>query len=88
MGRLMAKRRHEQVLQAMTEEQRRGLDPIKLRRKARDFATKTVKSQRNQFQRYASCLPSRVATKRLNTLSVPFANAGSASRQPGKALLC
>ena len=33
-----------------------GLDPIKLRRKARDFALKTVKSQRNQFQRYASCL--------------------------------
>ena len=69
MVRSMAKRRHEQVLQAMTEEQRRGLDPIKLRRKARDFALKTVKSQRNQFQRFAPCLPSRAAsTKGLNTI--------------------
>lgn len=41
-----------QVLQGMKEGERAGLDPIKLRRKARDFALKTVKAQRAQFQRY------------------------------------
>ncbi|EIE27214.1 isoleucyl-tRNA synthetase [Coccomyxa subellipsoidea C-169] len=40
------------VLQSMSDEQRRELDPIKLRRKARDFALKTVKAQREQFKRY------------------------------------
>lgn len=40
------------VLQSMTDEQRAGLTPIKLRRKARDFALKTVKQQKEQFQRY------------------------------------
>jgi len=40
------------VLQSMGEEQRRGLSPLKLRYKARDFALKTMKSQREQFKRY------------------------------------
>jgi isoleucyl-tRNA synthetase len=40
------------VLQSMPDEQRRELTPIKLRRKARDFALKTVKAQREQFKRY------------------------------------
>ena len=40
------------VLQSMSDEQRRELTPIKLRRKARDFALKTVKAQKEQFQRY------------------------------------
>ena len=35
----------------MSDEQRRELTPIKLRRKARDFALKTVKAQREQFKR-------------------------------------
>lgn len=39
----------------MKEAERQGLDPIKLRRKARDFAIKTVKSQCTQFKRYGSC---------------------------------
>ncbi len=39
------------VLQSMPDEQRRELTPIKLRRKARDFALKTVKAQREQFKR-------------------------------------
>ena len=39
------------VLQSMPDEQRRDLTPIKLRRKARDFALKTVKAQREQFKR-------------------------------------
>lgn len=39
------------VLQSMSDEQRQELDPIKLRRKARDFALKTVKAQREQFKR-------------------------------------
>ena len=43
-----------QVLQGMTEEQRAGLTPIKLRRKARDFAMKAVKSQRDHFKRCAT----------------------------------
>ena len=44
-----------QVLQSMTDEQRAALTPIKLRRKARDFAMKAVKSQRDQFKRCATC---------------------------------
>ena len=39
------------VLQSMSDEQRRELTPIKLRRKARDFALKTVKAQKEQFKR-------------------------------------
>ena len=42
-----------QVLQLLSEEQRRELTPIQLRRKAREFALKTVKSQKVQFQRCA-----------------------------------
>lgn len=41
------------VLQGMDEEQRRQLTPIKLRRKARDFALKTVESQKQQFMRWS-----------------------------------
>lgn len=40
------------VLQAMTDEQRRELTTIKLRRKARDFALKAVNQQREGFKRY------------------------------------
>ena len=46
-----------QVLQSMTDEQRAALTPIKLRRKARDFALKAVKTQRNQFKRCAAWFP-------------------------------
>ena len=35
----------------MKEQERLQLDAVKLRRKARDFANKTVKSQKSQFQR-------------------------------------
>ena len=50
----------------MTDEQRAGLTPIKLRRKARDFAMKAVKSQRDQFKR---CVTARqVAHKQLHGL--------------------
>lgn len=38
----------------MTDEQRRALTPISLRRKARDFALKTVKQQALGFQRWAA----------------------------------
>ena len=39
------------------DEQRRELTPLKLRRKARDFALKAVKAQRDQFKRCAApCL--------------------------------
>lgn len=44
------------VLQSMSDEQRRELTPIKLRRKARDFALKTVKAQREQFERSVPAL--------------------------------
>ncbi|DBA71778.1 TPA: hypothetical protein ACH3X2_011042 [Trebouxia sp. C0005] len=40
------------VLQGMTDEQRRELTTIKLRRKARDFALKAVNQQRESFKRY------------------------------------
>lgn len=40
-----------QVLQAMPEEARLNLTPLKLRRKARDFALKTVDAQRTAFKR-------------------------------------
>jgi len=39
------------VLQGMTDEQRRDLTTIKLRRKARDFALKAVNQQRESFKR-------------------------------------
>lgn len=39
------------VLQSMSDEQRQGLTSIKLRRKARDFALKTVEKQKEQFKR-------------------------------------
>ena len=42
-----------QVLQAMPEEARLNLTPLKLRRKARDFALKTVDAQRTAFKRWA-----------------------------------
>ena len=51
-----------QVLQSMTEEQRAGLTPIKLRRKARDFALKAVSTQRDQFKRCAGCHSGRWQT--------------------------
>ncbi|MFP4122497.1 isoleucine--tRNA ligase [Coleofasciculus sp.] len=40
------------VLQAMDAEERQALTPIKLRRKARNFALKTVDQQRQGFKRY------------------------------------
>ncbi|KAK9813953.1 hypothetical protein WJX73_006457 [Symbiochloris irregularis] len=40
------------VVQSLSEDQRAKLDTVQLRRKARDFALKTVKSQCTQFQRY------------------------------------
>lgn len=40
------------VLQTLSADQRADLTPIKLRRKARDFALKTVDRQRNSFKRY------------------------------------
>ncbi|KAK9822294.1 hypothetical protein WJX74_003674 [Apatococcus lobatus] len=40
------------VLTAMPEEARLNLTPLKLRRKARDFALKTVDAQRTAFKRY------------------------------------
>lgn len=41
------------VLQSMKEEERRGLTPLQLRKKAAEFALKTVDAQREQFQRWA-----------------------------------
>lgn len=41
-----------QVLQQLPDEERRSLTPIELRQRARDFALKTVDSQRAQFKRY------------------------------------
>ncbi|CAD7694683.1 unnamed protein product [Ostreobium quekettii] len=40
------------VLQSMPRERQLELTPIKLRRKARDFAQKTIDAQREQFKRY------------------------------------
>ena len=40
------------VLQSMRDEQRAALTPNALRRKARDFAIKTMKAQREQFKRW------------------------------------
>lgn len=40
-----------QVLQSMKEEERRSLTPLQLRRKAAEFALKTVDQQREQFKR-------------------------------------
>ena len=42
-----------QVMQTLSEEQRADMTPLKLRRKARDFALKTVNSQRAGFKRCA-----------------------------------
>lgn len=41
-----------QVLQTLSEEERRGLTPIELRKMAREFALRTVDSQRTQFKRF------------------------------------
>jgi len=49
------------VLQALSAEQRRALSPLQLRRKAHDFALRTVKAQRAQFQRCAPARPPRHA---------------------------
>jgi isoleucyl-tRNA synthetase len=38
--------------QSMKEEERRGLTPLQLRKKAAEFALKTVDAQREQFQRW------------------------------------
>lgn len=40
------------VLQSMTPEARKALTPIKLRKKAAEFALKTVKQQKESFKRY------------------------------------
>ncbi len=40
------------VLQNMKSKERQALTPIKLRRQARDFAVKTMESQRESFKRY------------------------------------
>jgi isoleucyl-tRNA synthetase len=41
-----------QVLQTLSEDERRDLTPIELRKKAREFALRTVDSQREQFKRF------------------------------------
>ena len=43
----------------MTQEQREQLTSLKLRYKARDFALKTVKAQRDQFKRYSAFVRSQ-----------------------------
>ena len=40
-------------MQTLSDEQRRDMTPLKLRRKARDFALKTIKSQMAGFKRCA-----------------------------------
>ncbi|KAI7846319.1 hypothetical protein COHA_000156 [Chlorella ohadii] len=40
------------VLQSMKEDERRSLTPLQLRKKAAEFALKTVDQQREQFKRY------------------------------------
>jgi len=40
------------VLQALPEAERRSLGPLDLRRKAKEFALKTIDAQREQFKRY------------------------------------
>jgi hypothetical protein len=42
----------EQVLQTLSDEERRTLTPIELRQKAREFALETVDAQRAQFKRF------------------------------------
>jgi valyl-tRNA synthetase len=42
----------EQVLQTLSDEERRSLTPIELRQKAREFALETVDAQRAQFKRF------------------------------------
>lgn len=41
-----------QVLQTLSKEERRDLTPIELRKKAREFALRTVDAQRSQFKRF------------------------------------
>ena len=41
-----------QVLQSMKEDERRSLTPLQLRKKAAEFALKTVDQQREQFKRW------------------------------------
>jgi isoleucyl-tRNA synthetase len=41
-----------QVLQTMSKEERKGLDGLKLRQKARTFALATVDAQRSGFKRF------------------------------------
>ena len=40
------------MLQTLSEDERRDLTPIELRKKAREFALRTVDSQREQFKRF------------------------------------
>ena len=75
------------VLQALSDEQRRALSPLQLRRKARDFALKTVKAQRSQFQRCGParavpCTPHRSARARLRRRG--RARAGTACGATGR----
>lgn len=61
------------VLQGLSPEQRRELTPIALRRKARDFALKTMKAQREQFRRLQPHPPSpAVACPPLSCFGGPF----------------
>ena len=53
-----------QVTQTLSEEQRKEMTPLKLRRKARDFALKTINSQRLGFQRYSPQLQLSVGSLR------------------------
>ncbi len=41
------------VLQSLSQEERKALDTLGLRAKAKEFALKTVDSQREQFKRWA-----------------------------------
>ena len=75
------------VLQSMSDEQRRALSPLQLRRKARDFALKTVKAQRAQFQRCGArrqaCSP-RPATAHVGLKPAARAHAGTACGATGR----
>ena len=50
------------VLQSMDPEARKALTPIKLRKKARQFALKTVDAQRASFKRYGCWADGRTRT--------------------------
>ena len=43
------------VLQSMKEGERRSLTPLQLRKRAAEFALKTVDAQREQFKRCGCC---------------------------------